>query len=96
MVARTWRANKFIGKKNHQMKDFLLYLVKGIVDHPDEVMVTEVSGGENQVNLEIKVFNEDIGKVIGKGGKIIKSLRHLLKIRGIKENKVVNVQLVEE
>jgi len=77
------------------MKEFLLFLIKGIVDQPDEVSVSE-SEVNGQVNFEVKVAPQDMGKVIGKGGKIIKSLRSLLRVRAAKEQKRVNVTLFEE
>ncbi len=76
------------------MKDFLLWLVKGIVDNPDKVSAEEFAE-EGQVNLQLAVAPEDMGKVIGKGGKIIKSIRHLLRVKGVKEGKRVNLSLLE-
>lgn len=76
------------------MKDFLLFLLKAIVDKPEEVNVSE-SEVDGQINLDSSVAKEDMGKVIGKGGKIIKSIRTLVRIRGIKEGKQINLQLLE-
>jgi predicted RNA-binding protein YlqC (UPF0109 family) len=76
------------------MKEFLVFIIQSIVDKPEAVSIEEAEE-DGQVNLMVKVAQEDMGKVIGKGGKIIKSIRTLLRIRGIKEGKEVNVQLLE-
>lgn len=76
------------------MKTFVEWVVKKIVDQPDQVLVEEINQ-ENQVLLNLKVAQEDMGRVIGKGGKIIKALRNLVKILAVKEEKLVNLQLVE-
>lgn len=76
------------------MKTFVEWVIKKIVDKPDQVMVEEINQ-ENQVLINLKVAQEDMGRVIGKGGKIIKAVRNLLKILAIKEGKLVNLQLVE-
>lgn len=76
------------------MKTFVEWVVKKIVDQPDQVLVEEINQ-ENQVLLNLKVAQEDMGRVIGKAGKIIKAIRNLVKIIAIKEGKLVNLQLVE-
>lgn len=78
------------------MKDFTLWLIKQIVDHPDEVRVEEKE--ENaQTILNLSADQEDMGRIIGKGGKIIKALRLLVKIKALAEGKTkpVYLQLVE-
>lgn len=75
------------------MKDFLLYLVKKIVDHPDEVEIEETDVPEGISNYKIKTNQEDIGKVIGKDGKIIQSIRNVAKILAIKENKQIHIEI---
>lgn len=76
------------------MKSLLEYLVKSIVDNPKQVKVEEEKG-EGFVSLKLSVAQEDMGKVIGKKGKIIKALRTLLKVPAIKQNLRVNVELQE-
>lgn len=78
------------------MKDFLEYLIKNIVDKPDEVAVTEDIDQMGVVNLSIHVDPIDMGKVIGKSGKIIRALRDLVRVLAVKENRRVNVILTEE
>lgn len=77
------------------MKDFALWLIKAIVDHPNEVTIEETEQN-GQIGLNVGVAKEDMGQVIGKSGKIIKSLRNLLRIRGIKEGKRISLNLLEE
>jgi len=78
------------------MKDFLEFLVTGIVKNADQVYVTEEQQPDNFINLKLSVSKEDMGLVIGKEGRTIKSLRNLLKAKAIKENIRVNLELSEE
>ncbi len=77
------------------MKDFLTFLVKNLVAHPEDVSVEEKVDSTGYIMLELKVNPEDIGFVIGKAGKVIKSLRNLVKVKAIVERKRVNIALVE-
>lgn len=76
------------------MKDLLKHLIKSIVNNPDQVKINEEKE-EGFVNLKLSVAQEDMGKVIGKRGKIIKAIRTLLKIPAIKQGARVNVELEE-
>ena len=76
------------------MKDTLIYIVKSIVDNPDKVVVDEEEGEEG-INFIITVDPADMGKVIGKEGKVIRSIRNIMKIPAIKQNKRVSVSLAE-
>ncbi len=76
------------------MKEFLEYLIKQIVDSPDEVGVT-VTDQEGFVVLTLTVAQTDMGKVIGKGGRIIKAVRDLVRILAVKTNQRVNVVLAQ-
>ena len=76
------------------MRDFIEYLVKQIVSKPEEVEVTETQ--ENGVfTYKVKVDSEDMGIVIGKEGKNIKSIRNLAKSKAIKDNVRINIELLE-
>ena len=77
------------------MKDTLTHLLTSIVEHPDNVSVEETHD-DSRVLLTIHVHQEDIGKVIGKSGRIIKALRDLIKLMATKENMYVDVVLSEE
>ena len=76
------------------MKDTLVYILSGIVDKPDEVEVLEE---ENQgiVNFTIKVAQDDMGKVIGKEGKVIKAIRNVMRIPGVLQSKKIYITLAE-
>lgn len=75
------------------MKQILIDIAKAIVDKPDEVSVTEKVSGST-VMLELSVAKSDMGKVIGRGGKIAKSIRTVMKAAAIRENKRVIVEIV--
>ena len=77
------------------MKDILEYVLKGIVDKPEKISVTE-SKEDDITSLKIAVDKEDIGKVIGKRGKVIKSIRSLLKVASIKNRQKIFLDTVEE
>ncbi len=77
------------------MKDFLTFLVKNLVNHPDDVVIEEKTDSTGYILLELKVNPEDIGIIIGKAGKVIKSLRNLVKVKAIVERKRVNITLIE-
>ena len=76
------------------MKDILEYIVKALVDNPDAVVITE-EDIDGVVTLTIAPDKEDMGKLIGKQGKVIRSIRNLMKIPAMKQNKKVQVQLAE-
>lgn len=77
------------------MKDFLIYLLKNIVDHPDDIAVDEQQLGDYSSQLTIHANQEDIGKIIGREGKIIQALRSLVKVLAVKENKQVRIEIAE-
>lgn len=77
------------------MKELILFIVKSIVDEPDEVMIKEEETEFNYTNIILTVGENDMGKVIGKSGKIIKALRILLRVLAIKQGKKINLLLNE-
>lgn len=74
------------------MKDLLEYIAKCLVDNPDQVSIAE-SNGDRATVLELRVAAEDMGKVIGKQGKIAKSIRTITKAAAAKEGKRVVVEI---
>jgi len=77
------------------MKDALIYILTSIVDSPDEISVEE-SKDDEIVNFVISVAPTDMGKVIGKEGKVIRSIRNIMKIKAMKENVRINITLAEK
>ena len=75
------------------MRELLTFVAQSLVDHPDQVVVRETEGPE-AVILELSVAEEDMGKVIGRQGKIAKSIRSVVKAAAIRENIRVNVDIV--
>lgn len=76
------------------MEELLTFLAKSLVDHPEDVSVTKVDG-ENSVVYELRVNDDDMGKVIGKQGRIAKSIRTIIKAASSKEDKRVIVDIVQ-
>lgn len=76
------------------MKDTLSYVVASIVDNPQEVVITE-DQAEGLITLSIHVHKDDMGKVIGKEGKVIRSIRNIMKIIAMKRNEHINIMLAE-
>lgn len=77
------------------MKELLEFIIKNLVDNPQKVKVKQEEK-EGEIILNFSVAQEDMGKVIGKGGKIIKSVRNLLRAKAIKEGKRVQIVLEEK
>lgn len=76
------------------MKELVEYIAKALVDNPDEVSVNEVEGSQSII-IELKVAEEDMGKVIGKQGRIAKAIRTVVKAAAIKQNKRVVVEIIQ-
>ena len=76
------------------MKDTLHYIVSAIVDNPDAVVIEEHEE-DGILNLMITVAPEDMGKIIGKEGKVIRSIRNIMKIKAMKIDKRVKISLTE-
>ena len=76
------------------MQELLEYIAKEVVDNPEEVEVRQVEG-EKSIILELRVAPEDMGKVIGKQGRIAKAIRTVVGAAAIKENKRVMVEIMQ-
>lgn len=70
-------------------------IARALVSRPDEVQVTEEIDGKN-ILVKLQVADEDIGKIIGKSGRIAKAIRTVVKAAAIKQNLRVTVEIVEE
>ena len=76
------------------MKKALEYLISQIVDEPEKVTVSEQED-QGMINFTITVAPSDMGKIIGKNGKVIRAVRNVVKISAIKQNKKINIALSE-
>ena len=75
------------------MKELVDYIVKALVDKPEEVVVAQTEG-ESVTILEIRVATDDIGKVIGREGRIANAIRTIAKAAGAKNKKRVTVEIL--
>ena len=75
------------------MKELVEVIAKALVDNPDEVVVTETVKDKATI-IELKVAKSDIGKVIGRQGRIAKSIRSVVKAAATKEDKIVIVDIM--
>ena len=76
------------------MKELVEVLAKALVDHPDEVVVTETEK-DNTTVVELRVSSTDMGKVIGKQGRIAKAIRSLVQAAASKDDRKVVVEIVQ-
>ena len=76
------------------MKELVEVIAKALVDDPNEVVVTETET-EKAIVLELRVAQSDMGKVIGRQGRIAKEIRTLLKAAGLRENLRVSVDILD-
>ena len=75
------------------MKELLTIVIKNLVDAPDEVSIIEKEN-EKSICYEVKVAKSDMGKVIGKQGKMAKSIRTVMKAVAVKEHKKITIEFV--
>ena len=76
------------------MKDLLLYIARNLVDDPEAVSVTEVQGNQ-ELTLELRVAPSDMGKVIGRQGRIAKEIRTIVKTVAQRTGEKVTVEIVD-
>lgn len=76
------------------MKELVEYVVKSVVDFPDQIQITEVDEGSTTI-LELSVANSDMGRVIGKSGRVINSIRAIVQVLAAKQGKRVTLELLE-
>ncbi len=77
-----------------QLREFVEFMAKSIVDNPEEVQVTEVAGEKTTV-IELRVASEDLGKVIGKQGRTAKAIRSILSASAAKIKKRAVLEILE-
>ena len=76
------------------MKDLIEFIAKTLVDHPEQVEVRESQNGD-RVRLELSVAKDDIGRVIGKNGRVANSIRMLLRVAAEREGKQATLDVLE-
>ena len=76
------------------MKELIEYVVKALVDHPDDLRIAEIEG-ERIIVFELRCHPEDVGKVIGKSGKTVGAIRTLLSTVAARQNKRAMLEVVE-
>ncbi len=76
------------------MKELLDYIVKSLVSKPDAVAITQEADGES-ITFSLRVAPEDMGRIIGRHGRIAKEIRTLMKAAGNRENKHINVDILD-
>ena len=77
------------------MKEVLEIIAKSLVDYPEQVDVKEINNEDQTVTLELRVADSDMGKVIGKQGRIAKAIRTVVKAAASRENKKVAVEILQ-
>lgn len=77
------------------MKDLLMYIAQNLVEHPDAVKVSEAESEEGMVILELRVDPSDMGKVIGRQGRIAKEIRTLMRSVAQRQGKKISVEIVD-
>lgn len=77
------------------MKEFLAYIVKNLVDNPDDLTITEINGTHTLI-IELCIPTQDLGKIIGKQGKMIKAIRALLIAVASRHNIRINLEVIEK
>ena len=75
--------------------DVLEYIAKALVDHPDDVSITEVEDEDGETVLELRVHPDDMGKIIGKRGRTAKAIRTMVKAAATRDGSSAAVEIVE-
>ena len=76
------------------MKELLTYIAQNLVEHPDQVTVNQIDG-ESEIVLELRVAPSDMGKVIGRQGRIAKEIRTIVKTVALRTGEKVTVEIVD-
>ena len=77
------------------MKDLIEYIARSLVDQVDKIEVNQVRGPGGLTRLELRVARDDMGRVIGKGGKVANAMRVLLKVAAAREERQVSLDVIE-
>jgi len=76
------------------MNELIEYICTSLVDNPDHVEVRQIRRG-SQVNISLRVDKDDMGRIIGKGGKVANAMRILLRVAAVQEGKRANLDIIE-
>ena len=77
------------------MKELLTYIVQSLVDDPDQVSVTERKADGGEIIYEVRVADSDMGKVIGRQGRIVKQIRILMRAVAQRKGKKISVEILD-
>jgi uncharacterized protein len=77
------------------MKALTEYIAQSLVEHPEEVEVTQSRQGSNRVRLQLRVAKDDMGRVIGKSGRVANAIRILLRVAAERDGQQVTLDVVE-
>lgn len=75
------------------MKELVSYLAKNLVDNPESVEVEERTRGRGSIELRLAVSKDDMGRVIGRGGRVANAMRSLVRVAAIRQGKRVNLEI---
>jgi uncharacterized protein len=75
------------------MKALVEYMAQALVDNPDSVRVNEVAG-PHSITLELHVGSDDVGRVIGKGGRVANAMRNLLRVAALRDGKRITLEII--
>lgn len=77
------------------MKELIEYIARSLVNDPDQVDVGQSRAAAGKIRLELRVAREDMGRVIGKGGRVANAMRILLRVAAAREGKQVSLDVIE-
>lgn len=77
------------------MKELIEYIARSLVDQTDRVEVSQMRAPGGQLRMELRVARDDMGRVIGKGGRVANSMRVLLRVAAAREEKQVTLDVIE-
>ncbi len=77
------------------MEELIKYIVNSIVEYPKDVEITKKSESSDKIEYLLSVNSEDMGRVIGKNGKVIKAIREIVRVKGVQSDKKVFLYLEE-
>jgi predicted RNA-binding protein YlqC (UPF0109 family) len=81
--------------KGETVKELIEYIARSLVDDPELVQVGQARGGAGKLRLELRVARDDMGRVIGKGGRVANAMRILLRVAAAREGKQVSLDVIE-